>query len=286
MSGMFISCVTSYYQIYKTIPSENTILKDDFLVYEDENCMVLYNFWSEGGNMVFLFHNKTDENIYLNLGESFFIYNGIAYNYYRNRTFTFSKASSSSSSVSSSSINTYGISVSKSNTDINYSNLVYGLNLISTLTNIAMQEASSSSTNTKGQTISSEESVSYNEEKIVCIPSKTTKIISEYIVNEHVYKDCDLSLFPKKKDIKSKMFSKEVSPFVFSNRLSYYIEGTTKIIRFENEFYVSEISNHTENEIIEWKYVDECNKPIDIRTVPIRQFINVYSPTNFYIKYP
>jgi hypothetical protein len=30
------------------------------LAYEDENCKVFYDFWKDGGNVGFLFQNKTE----------------------------------------------------------------------------------------------------------------------------------------------------------------------------------------------------------------------------------
>jgi hypothetical protein len=117
ISVLLTSCVsTSYFQVYKVSPSDKLVIKDNLLVYEDENCMVSYNLWDEGGNIGFQFFNKTDKNIYLNLEESFFILNGVAYNYYRNRVFT----SSSSSGATSSSTT----SATKSLTGINYIDLL------------------------------------------------------------------------------------------------------------------------------------------------------------------
>ena len=54
--------------------------------------------WDILGNIGFQFFNKTDKNIYLNLEESFFILNGISYNYYRNRVFTNSTSSGATTS--------------------------------------------------------------------------------------------------------------------------------------------------------------------------------------------
>ncbi len=35
------SCMTTYYQVYRTIPSEQTVLNENFISYEDENCIVI-----------------------------------------------------------------------------------------------------------------------------------------------------------------------------------------------------------------------------------------------------
>ena len=195
-SFLLTSCVsTNFVQVYKAMPSDKLVMQDDRIVYEDDNCKVTYYLWSEGGNIGFQFFNKTDKNIYVKLEESFFILNGIAHNYYKNRVFT---------------------------------------NLDS--------------------------SISYNEEKDVCIPPNTSKNISEYNINESLFRDCDLFKFPTKKQITTKSFTKEQSPLVFSNRISYSVGKNDNLIKFENEFYVTEISNYPENEFIEWKYEKYCGQ--------------------------
>ena len=94
-------------------------------------------------------------------------------------------------------------------------------------------------------------STSYNEEKIVCIPSKTSKRITEYCINESLYRDCDLFKYPTKNQINSKSFSQFDSPIIFSNRIAYTIGLSDELIKLENEFYISEITNYPEGEIIE-----------------------------------
>ncbi|MBN2756163.1 MAG: hypothetical protein JXR51_03225 [Bacteroidales bacterium] len=227
---LLTSCVsTSYFQVYKATPSNKLVNKDNLLIYEDENCNVSYNLWSEGGNIGFKFFNKTDNNIYLNLEESFFILNGVSYNYYRNRVFT--------NSTSAGATTSRGASASKFATGINYFDL--------------LQTNRISATNTVGLMTSSGFSISYNEEKIVCVPSKTSKIISEYNINESLFRDCNLFKYPTKKQIKSKTFSKEQSPLVFSNRIAYSFGQSDILIKFENEFYVTEISNYPESAMYE-----------------------------------
>jgi hypothetical protein len=260
VSLMITSCVsTSYFQVYKTEPSDKLVVKDNLLVYEDENCKVTYNLWSDGGNIGFQFFNKTEKNIYLNLEESFFILNGVSYNYFRNRVFT--------SSISSGTTASRGVTAAKSSTGLNYLDLI--------------QTNRISANNTLGSMTSSGFSVSFSEEKKICIPSKTSKIISEYKINESLFRDCDLFKYPKKKQIKSKTFSKEKSPLVFSNRIAYSIGQDEKIMKFENEFYVSEITNYPESEMYNSKNDEFCGQK---STTIVKYFKNV-SADKFYIKY-
>ena len=82
------SCTSYFYQVYQVAPSSDIKTTNGLLVYEDSNCQVSYNFWGEKGNIGFNFYNKTDKDIYLNLGDSYFIINGVANDYYKDRIFT------------------------------------------------------------------------------------------------------------------------------------------------------------------------------------------------------
>ena len=260
-SVLLTSCMTtSFYQVYNVSTSDKLVSNDNNLIYEDENCIVSYNLWEEGGNIGFRFYNKTDKNIFLNLEESFFILNGIAYDYYKSRVFTNSKSSGATSSSTS--------TQSHSLTGINY------LNLLQTNKTQAIGSAS--------LITSSGYSISYQEEKVICIPSKTSKIVTEYKINEYLYRDCDLLKNPTTKQVKSKTFSKSNSPIVFSNRITYSVGNSASLIMFENEFHVAEITNYPENAIIESKYEEFCGEQsINF----LEKYFKEVSPSKFYIKY-
>lgn len=255
------SCsVKQYYQVYKTEPSDQLMQEEESLFYEDENCIVYYNLWGEGGNIGFRFYNKTSENLYLNLGESFFVLNGIAYNYYKDRVYTNSKNTGK--------ITSNAVSSSRSESGFNYLDLLQ--------TNKVQIEKNASLASSTGF------SVAFSEEKIVCIPSNTSKIITEYSINESMYRDCDLFKYPSRKQIKTIQFSKSDSPIVFSNRLAYSIGKSETLVRFENEFYISEITNYPETEIVEKRAEEFCEQISE--TIKRKYFIN-FSPDEFYIKY-
>lgn len=257
---MMTSCTSvTYFQVYHATPSDKFVVEDSQLFYEDGNCRVFYNLWSEGGNIGFKFFNKTDKNIYLNMEESFFVLNGISYNYYKNRTYT----NSTNSGIATSA----GISTTKYVTGVNYLNL--------------LQTNGTSASNAIGLSSSSGFAVSYAEEKIVCIPPKTAKNISEYKINGTLFRDCDLLRYPTKRQIKPLTFSKEQSPLVFSNRIAYTIGQSDSIIRFENEFYINEISNYPESEIFESKYDKYCGQ----ESMTMTKYFKNASADMFYIKY-
>lgn len=197
---LMTSCVTtSFYQVYNVKPNQETITKTDKLFFEDENCKISYNLWANGGNIGFDIYNKTDENIYVNLNESNFILNGFAYDYYKNRTFTTSESKSASASkTSTGSVDVTGINV--------YNNIQ---------TNQVKSSSSANISSSVGY------AVTIKEDSIICVPAKTTKRISEYSINNTLIRNCDLFKYPRGKTIKTKSYSIEQSPIIFSNIITY-----------------------------------------------------------------
>ena len=260
IAGVMTSCAThSFYQVYKVTPDDKITLKENHLVYEDENCKVSYNLWDQSGNIGFVFQNKIGKNIFLNLEESFFILNGIASNYYQNRVF--SNTTSSGTSVSR------GANATRSVTGANYLDLI--------LTNRFSVSSSVGVINSAGHT------VSYAEEKIVCIPGMTSKVIAEFSISQSLFRDCALYKYPTKKQIKTMTFAKSNSPLVFSNRIVYTVGQSGNPVKFENEFYGTQITNYPESEITETKADEFCGQK---GTGQTKNFKNV-SPDKFYIRY-
>ena len=253
------SCKTTYYQVYRAVPSDRSMANREALVYEDENCEVTYNLWSHGGNMGFGFFNKTKENIYLNLDECFFVRNDVANDYYLDREFT------QTSNVGSKSSRKKGASVAL--TGLNFLGLIQ--------TNQGVAEVSESLITSSGS------SISVKEKKIITIPPGTLKFISEYNINESLYRDCDLLKYPRRKQVKTLHFMKEESPFVFSNRITYRVGESTEPVQFENQFYVSEITNYPEKEVVDYESDEFCGEKSEEKY----NFFKIKSPDRFYIMY-
>ena len=250
---------SSFYQVYKTNYSDNLVKKGNYLVFEDENCIVSYNLWNDGGNVGFNIYNKSNKNLFVNLEESFFVYNGIANNYFKNRVY--------SNSVNSGTLSSTGATASKSMTGFNY------LNLLQT-NKIAVSSGT-------GLINSSGHSVSYNEEKIINIPPKTSKNVVEYSINNSLYRDCDLYKYPTKKQINTKSFTNADSPFVFSNKIAYYIDAPEKLFKFDNSFYISAITNYPDSEAFYSKIDENCGQ----KSFTKSYYFNDISPDKFYVKY-
>ena len=219
---MATSCATpTFYQIHKVEPISNVLPDGKHLVYDDENCKVYYNFWDENGDAGFRLYNKTDKPIYINMEESFFILNGIAYDYFKNRVFTKSYTTQKSTGGE--------LSTSRG--------VIYdGFGML--------QSSNISANRSAGSSFSTGRSVSISESRLICVPSKTSKIIYEFTISEGIYRSNDLYRFPTRSQVKPVNFTVNNSPIVFSNKISYYVGSSDNIIVFENKFFVSEITNY------------------------------------------
>lgn len=254
------SCATTFYQVYQTTPVTKMEKQSNSLAYEDENCKVVYDFWKDGGNVGFLFQNKTDEDIYVNLDESFFILNGISYKYFQNRIFTNTKNKTLGKSKSA----TKALAI----TGFNLYDLVQ-------TNGVSVTDQSSAVTSTGY-------SVSFNEEDIVCIPGKTSKYISEFSINETLIRDCDLLRYPTNgNDVKIKRYSQDSSPVLFSNRIAYQIGREGETTKFENKFFVSSITNYNNNQMFELGKEEFCGQ----KSLEKTRFHKHYAPDRFFIEY-
>ncbi len=239
------SCATGYYQVFKVTPVQQNQVSSD-LAFEDANCKVTYNFLATGGDAGFVFHNKTDQNLYLNLGKSFFIRNGFAHNYFRNRVVTVSSSTA---------------------TGVTQSVLYKSGNLFAVK---ALSDLSAGG-----------HSVAFAEESVICVPPKSSKILAEYKVSQDRYRDCDLLQYPAGKNSSSKTFSPSESPFVFSNLLTYTVGESGNEVSFDHQFYVSTISNHPQYSMFEYDKEGVCGK-LPFRPAKI---LKLRSPDEFYIEY-
>jgi hypothetical protein len=248
-----------YYQVLKTKPDDGMVAKDNSLIYENEHCRISYNLWAEGGNVGFSFFNKSNQNIYLNLDQSFFILNGEAHNYYRNRIFT--RSSSSAASISRQN------SASRS---------VTGLNVFDMLQTNRIAQSSQ-----VGFYSSSERSVAFNEEKTVCIPPGSYKYFSEYLVSENVIRDCALLRKPGRKSINTKNFTRENSPLVFGNLISYCLGIAGQPNNVSNNFYVADVTNYPRSMVLGLKNEEYCGEKLMYPST----YLKYDSPDAFYIRY-
>jgi len=278
---------TVFYQFYKVNSINEFSKNSNSLVFEDDNCKVFYDFWGPSGDVGFMIYNKTDENIYVNKKESFFIENGMAYDYFKNRTYENSKSSSMSFSNSNmamygvTGMDAVGLGASTSVSGSNYQGFKQTNAVAAGASSAIAQTAEIANTKTKGFTTSSGYSVSYKEMDVICIPPKTSKIISEYCITNALYRDCDLRKYPSKSQIRTLKYTGAKSPYVFSNKIAYTVGKSKDLFIFDNKFYVSEITNYPKKSVMVEGNKMFCGEKSD----EIYEFFNNYSPDSFYIQY-
>ncbi|MFC4739032.1 hypothetical protein ACFO3U_03405 [Flavobacterium ponti] len=248
---LLISCNTTktYFQVYKTESQTVKKTNTNSIVFEDNNCTISYNLWQNNGNAGFSFFNKTDETIYLLLDESFYVINGNAYDYFQNRVFV---SSNSSTSQQTSSVS-------------------YGKIGFLQISNYASKSLINNSTN----------GTEVFESKVVAVPPKASKSISEFIINETIFRDCNMLRFPSSKQTSSKSFTESASPLKFYNSICYKIGEKETKIKVKNDFYVSEITNLSENEIMTTQKDQFCDQR---GANPVKVFKD-NSPDKFYVQY-
>ena len=299
---LLVGCASynnSFYQVYETKLSDNINIDKDNIYYEDDNCKIIYDFWSNGGNAGFSFYNKTNKNIYLDLEESFFIKNGIAYSYFQKRTYK--KVDKISADNNRKDLKTTYIS-----SDVQLKNP----------TNNHIEKLIESNNGSKLSSFffSNDYSVTYEELEVICIPPQTIRNINEYTINKSLYRSNNINQYPTEKTInhnnnfffkwlmpdttaqvernitplksqnnKETFQQSQVSPLVFENIISYSLDrNADDLIRIKNSFYINSITNYREKEIIEEKEVEYYNED----KIKQRCFVDsVFAPNKFYIKY-
>lgn len=239
------SCaVTSYYQVYKSIPESGAIINDK-IIFEDKNCSVTYDLFTEGGNFGFSIFNKSEGDLTVDLTKTFFVINSVSYEYFQNRTFT----------------NSVG-----SGTTVTTNNFAY------------YNYWNSNSTKVSG-TSSSNTSTSFEEKSELTIPALTIGNVSEYRVTNSRYSNCDLPKYPSNDKVKTMTFEKSNSPFVFYNLITYKVLGDS--MRMENKFFVSEITNLPESEMLTTVETSVCGKKLDFPVKVLKKL----GPDKFYVHY-
>lgn len=256
----------TYYQICRVEPlSENIKIVDEMVLYEDANCKIYYDFWSNKGDAGFTFENKTNGFITIDLTKTFFVQNGYSYPYFLNRV----SCSSSSGNIAT--------------VDKGQENLAGVANAMLLAIDIASASMGGSVYSrtpiTAPQNITTEtSSVSYYERRTAVVPAKCKVNINEYIIKDKVFRDCSVELYPNKKEITTTPYSKENTPMWFGNLITYRLDGGDDTI-VENYFYVKSITNKPENIVLEF-----TNKQSLCQDKKRWVFIESYSD-GFYIQY-
>lgn len=258
------SCKSYYYQVYD-VSSNNLKQQDNSLVYENENCKVLYNLWSNNGKLKFAILNKTDKDIFVNMGQSFYVVNGQAVDYYQGRTFTsqsYDEAAYMGTSV-----------VGNANAGGLWGNGVY-------------YEDAQALVNAKSVKIvkAIANSITSKEKEIVCIPAKCYKVFSYYSVNPDRVVTCERSKDYPSGTYQVGTYTQTSTPMSFKNRIAYgFTKNDVADKHIDNDFWISGITNYSQDAATE-KYKDktEC---YGIKSSEKGKRFKIGTPSKFYKLY-
>ena len=255
-----VSCTQSFYQIY-TMDSKDLKMQDNSLLFENADCQVSYNFWSDGGYVSFAFKNKTDRDIFINMNESFLVVNGNAHNYFEAKTYTYGSAFAASIGYGES----LGVSLS-GKTGV-WSNKHY--------TASAGVAASITSKSAIMNT------VSIKEQEVVCIPANSFKTFSKFCLSPAIYQKCVKKVDYPSKKVSLAKFDSDNSPIMMNNRLTYGFKSDNMDKHIDNVFWLGEIENYSEKSAIERKSEKGC---YDYLSKEIKVF-KIGTPSQFYRHY-
>ena len=246
------ACSPLFYQQIATLSSENVTLKNDgSYAYEDGIMTIEYDFWAESGQFQFIVTNNSDDDIYLNLAESYFVDNGYAHDYYQARTYVYTSRS----------VNSYGSTASAAVVGAaSVSAGVAGQGVYGGVVGAAATVAASKGYGTsKSYSVASEKgaSVEFAEKSIVCIPSHSYKVFEEFSVATSVFRECGFVRDPSKKEKSVREYDAYTSPKVIENRLVFNMGDVT--IPVTNIFYVSQYQNISTEDATEYVKVERCD---------------------------
>lgn len=249
---LFTSCSKIYQQLYETKFDDDMKQLDNYVVYENEDCTISYDFWSMGGEVKLLIYNKTDSIMYIDLANSFFIKNGRSYQYFRNRQW--------SETTNRQNRQSFAFVYAGSNYNItNYS--------VGTFTDVLYSN-----------------SLTVNEQRIMAIAPHSYRGISEYKIYDDIYIDCELTKYPNQKSKNNSLeFNENNTPLKFSNYLSYFIGSDTRKNIIDNKFYVFRISNYSNKQIMKIVDVKECGRQVEVERVLM--FPINHTSNSFYNQY-
>lgn len=213
---MLTSC-TTVYQVFET-DSDNAKLKNDLYTYENNDLLINYNFWAEGGQVSFKINNKTESPIYIDWDKSHFISNGISFEYWYDEEETKSFSSSSTSNKSQTIIREHE-------------------------NNFLEDDFSKYNSSLIGNKVSQSVSFTTRQKKTIQIPPKSSIIVSKFAINRIPYFACNFNLKNTSlKSPESKKFTKDESPLVFRNYITYSTnESFEQYKSIDNEFFISSI---------------------------------------------
>ncbi len=256
ISVFIISCTSTYYQVQTTSPGDNIKEEKGYYVFENEDCVIFYDFWGENGNSSYIFKNKTDKYITINLDSCFLIQNGRAVPYYNDREYQSSTIVDNIMTSAYQYTKGYGIKA-RFVEDNPFLNTVRR--------SISAYEVGDDIKQNKH--IVSGVSLTQKELKKLIVPAKSYICVDGIRISSR-YRDCAFNETPNMQSYNRMTFTKRDTPLAFANMVNYTVEGIEKTITVSNEFYISEVVNYAEKSIIKEETYRDCyTKKIALRKV-------------------
>lgn len=255
---LFSSCSQTFYQVYE-VKSNALKQSDNSLVYENADLKVMYNLWGSGGSMNFIVQNKTNRDLFLDMGQSFFIFNGEAFDYFQNREYT--------NTVSMATSAGYGVSLFSATAG--YWPNTYLVPGTHSLIAKAMKGSS--------------KAVTTKEKEIVCVPANSFKTISGQAISQQYHVTCNKKIDYPNHSAVSATYNESSSPTKFRNRISYsFDEKGSDLRQIENDFYLTSITNYSKKAATEKvKEKVGCSETFSKKTY----YFKIGGPNKFYKSY-
>jgi hypothetical protein len=260
-SFIFTGCSSSIlcFQLISTEP----LNEETTMTFQNETCLIEFDFWGNHGEPGFVIHNTSDVNLELNLDSCFYISNGDMYDLFLQREYT--SSASSTSSLSS----TATIADRLKQSSQSFYNLSGGA--------VASQSASATNENSRERGFIQKEKM-----RLIVTPG-AKRSVSEYSILNKTFRYCYLQRNPYKKTrnemSKSFEFSPDDSPLLFSIVVNYSTANKTFTETFD--FYISRIEN-LKNEDVETRITeDECGTKLWDYYTELKDL----GEKKFYIKY-
>lgn len=274
---MLTSCATAFQQIASISSPQMRLTDNGHFAYSEDDLVVDYNFWAQNGQVSFVITNNMDKDVYVDLGRSFLVVNGMTFDYFQNRTYSTNASSTVVSSSAYGASNTFALSAGMANAFASsYGGTAYGVSYGSSAgssrTSASSHRTTSSSTVNRG--------VEYKEKEGVWIPAHSSRHFCEFSLLEVPYRQCGFARNPSKKEDMTLTFSEENSPYAFDNVLMFVVEGADR--RVVNSFYVSALTNIQQTETYEEEELRNCDDSKTGETIRIYKF---RSANRFFINY-
>ena len=265
------SCAVAFQQIASISSPQMQLADDGHFAYSEDDIVVDYNFWAPSGKMSFVITNNLESDVYVDLGRSFLVVNGITYDYFQNRTYSLNYADTFMSSDGYETSNTLAAAAAAFSGEIANGD-VNGIGGGFRRTKALSRRTSRASTVDRG--------VEYKEKEGVWIPAHSSRRFCEFTLMDAPYRQCGFARNPSKDEDMTLSFTEKDSPYAFDNILMLVVNGIDR--RVVNSFYVSSLTNIQQDETYLDKNVEYCDGTKGSETVRIYKF---RSANRFFINY-